>query len=171
MAANALKSISRWHLVERNVHIDIKTKFGYKHWTPTQKSRREKVNDDKEVNHSWTRIAGWLRHHLSRTSWLLGIKWLIKRTCSQVFSNRSLKAAANELKSILRRCLVAFLIKPLFFEPSNVCLDIRILAFARLLHVEILFVPYLMNHSALKEVAIKINAPASTQITVGFVFL
>ena len=43
--------------------------------------------------------------------------------------------------------------------------------FAHLLHVEILFVPYLMNHSALKEVAIKINAPASTQISVGFVFL
>ena len=35
----------------------------------------------------------------------------------------------------------------------------------------LLFVAYLMNHSALKVVAIKINAPAATQISVGFVFL
>ena len=74
----AAGSISRWHLVERNVHINIKTKFGYKHWTLTQESRREKVNDDKEVNHSWTPIDRWLRHHMSRTTWLLGIEWLIK---------------------------------------------------------------------------------------------
>ena len=69
MAVNVQISISRWHLVERNVHINIKTKFDYKHWTPTQESRREKVNDDKEVNHSWTRIDRWLRHHMSRTTY------------------------------------------------------------------------------------------------------
>ena len=38
--------------------------------------------------------------------------------------------------------------------------------FAHLLHVNILFVAYLMNHSALRVVAIKINAPAATQISV-----
>ena len=43
--------------------------------------------------------------------------------------------------------------------------------FAHLLHVKVLFVPYLMNHSALKVVAILINAPAASQISVGFVFL
>ena len=34
-----------------------------------------------------------------------------------------------------------------------------------------LFVAYLMNHSALRVSAMKINTPAATQISVGFVFL
>ena len=44
--------------------------------------------------------------------------------------------------------------------------------FAHLPHIKKTFRRlYLMNHSALKVVAIKINAPAATQISVGFVFL
>ena len=50
IAANVLKSILRWHLVEGNVHIDIKTKFGYKQYRLKIVEEKVKVNDDKEVN-------------------------------------------------------------------------------------------------------------------------
>ena len=94
-----------------------------------------------------------------------------KKTWSaQVFSNCSLKVAANVLKSILRSCLATFIIKPLFFKPGKICLDIKIL-FCSPSPRNKLFVAYLMNHSALKVIAMKINAPAATQISVGFVFL
>ena len=44
--------------------------------------------------------------------------------------------------------------------------------FAYLLHViNFSSLRYLMNHSALMVIAMKINAPAATQISVGFVFL
>ena len=50
MAVNVLKSILRWHLVEGNLHIDIKTKFGYKRYRLNIVEEKIKVNDDKEVN-------------------------------------------------------------------------------------------------------------------------
>ena len=93
-----------------------------------------------------------------------------KRTCSQVFSNRSLKVAANVLKSILRWCLAAFIIKPLFFKPGKYAQTSKFLFCSPSLRNK-LFVAYLMNHSALRVSAMKINTPAATQISVGFVFL
>ena len=62
MAPNVLKSILRWRLVEGNVQIDIKTKFGYKQY-------RLKIVEEKKsvMTKEWTRIDRWLRHHLFRT--------------------------------------------------------------------------------------------------------
>ena len=52
------------------MHIDIKIIFGYKQHR-LKIDKEKKINDDKEVNSTWTRIDRWLRHHLSRTKWLL----------------------------------------------------------------------------------------------------
>ena len=51
MAPNVLKSILRWRLVEGNVHIDIKTKFGYKQY-------RLKIVEEKKsvMTKEWTPI-------------------------------------------------------------------------------------------------------------------
>ena len=51
MAANVLKAISRWHLVERNVHIDIKTKF-----VTNTEHRLKKVDEKRSImmTKKWT---------------------------------------------------------------------------------------------------------------------
>ena len=49
MAPNVLKSILRWRLVEGNVHIDIKTKFGYKQYRLKIVEEKKSVMT-KEVN-------------------------------------------------------------------------------------------------------------------------
>ena len=81
MAPNVLKSILRWRLVEGNVHIDIKTKFGYKQyrlniveekksmmtkkWTPPE---RESIADPSSLVYNKMAIKLLIKEHACRYS-------------------------------------------------------------------------------------------------------